>query len=174
MTSEAPTPNDVASMLMAFVDVLIPGDDLFPSASVAGTHGLVADKVRALKGGEALAALTEALTRDGVRLSAQLPNQRIESVRRFEETRPTEFAFVRNVTYYMYYQSPMVTAAIRALGHDYNDAPQPFGYPMGPFDPTLGVDLPSTPKGAYKRTDEVTRIDVSGLAVLHSSAGGGR
>ena len=39
-------PTVIAATFAAFVDTLIPGDDIFPVASAAGTHGLVLDRVR--------------------------------------------------------------------------------------------------------------------------------
>ena len=79
---------------------------------------------------------------------------------------PDHFDVFRTVAYYAYYQNPVVIAAIRVLGHDYNDAPQPRGYVLPPFDPTPGVDVPVAPRGWYKRTEDVARLDVSGLSVL--------
>ena len=164
--SQPPSPSNIATTLAAFVDTLLPGDDLFPAASAAGTHGLLADRVRKMLGNEALTDLVTALTHDGKSLPRQAAEERLASVRRLEQDLPDRFAFLRAATYYAYYQSPSVTAAIRALGHDYHDAPQPLGYALAPFDPTPGVDAPAVPRGWYKRTEDVTRIDVSGLPVL--------
>ncbi len=157
---------ELGATLAAFVDTLLPGDDLFPPASIAGTHGLLADRVRTMVGHDTLASLVVALTGPGLPFYDQSSEERGASVRRFELDLPEQFAFFRNATYYTYYQSPLVTAAIRRLGHEYNDAPQPLGYALAPFDPTPGVDAPSVARGWYKRTEDTTRIDVSGLVVL--------
>lgn len=170
--TRSPAPRELAAVLATFVDVLLPGDDLFPAASATGTHGLVADRVRALVGNDELAALAHDLEADGLALSEQSPDRRIASAQRFELEAPERFAFFRDVVYYAYYQSPLVTTAIRALGHDYHDAPQPLGYRLAPFDPTPGANAPAIPRGRYKRTGEVTRINVSGLSVLRTGAGG--
>src|SRR5436305_1300125 len=60
-----PDPDEIAAALEAFVDVLIPGDADFPSASSVGTHGLVAERIRAAQGSDGLIALAEALNADG-------------------------------------------------------------------------------------------------------------
>ncbi len=156
----------LGAILAAFVDTLLPGDDLFPPASVAGTHGLLADRVRSMVGHDILASLVAALNGSGPPFYDQSSEERRARVRRFELNLPEQFAYFRNVTYYSYYQSPLVTAAIRRLGHEYNDAPQPLGYALAPFDPTPGVDAPSVARGAYKRTEDMTPVDVSGLVVL--------
>ena len=61
-------------------------------------------------------------------------------------------------------------AAIRSLGIVYNDAPQPEGYAMRPFDPAL--DLPKEKRGRFVPTDAVARVDLS--ATRSSRAGDGR
>ena len=58
-------------------------------------------------------------------------------------------------------------AAIRALGHDYNDAPQPNGYVLPLFDFTPGVNVPMNPKGTFKWTDWIEPVDISSLADLN-------
>ena len=165
MTNQ-PSPAVIAATLAAFVDVLLPGDDAFPPASAAGTHGLLADRVRNLVGGESLADFVKRLAADGTPFLDRSPEERVEAVQRLEREAPDRFAFFRMVAYYAYYQSPAVTATIRTLGHGYNDAPQPLGYALAPFDPTPGIDVPATPRGWYKRTKDVVRLDVSGLSVL--------
>lgn len=151
-----------AGLLRAFVDVLLPGDDLFPAASEAGTHGLLAERLRQQHGPDAFDRVGAALAAaSGGRSLAQLPNEeRVVAIQRLEREEPALFNLLRTILYYSYYGSPSVVRAIRALGHDYNDAPQPRGYPMLPFDPTPGVNAPATPRGGYKRTDEVTRVDL--------------
>ncbi len=160
------SPGELGAILAAFVDMLLPGDDLFPPASVAGTHGLLADRVRTMLGHDALVRILGELVGSDRLFYDQPYEVRYTRVRRFEQDLPDQFAFFRNVTYYTYYQSPLVTAAIRRLGHEYNDAPQPLGYALPPFDPTPGVDAPSVARGGYKRTEDMTRMDVSGLVLL--------
>lgn len=52
-----------------------------------------------------------------------------------EAGEPRVFAEVRKQAYLAYYEEPLVIAAIRALGHPYNDAPLPEGYPDDSVDP---------------------------------------
>lgn len=53
----------------------------------------------------------------------------------FEQLEPAAFGEVRKQAYLAYYEEPAVIAAIRALGHPYNDAPLPEGYPDESIDP---------------------------------------
>lgn len=167
-----PIPAVEAGTLRAFVDVLLPGDDLFPAASEVGAHGLLAERLRQQHGPDAFDRVGAALAAaSGGRSLAQLPNEeQIVAVQRLEREEPALFDVLRTILYYSYYGSPLVVRAIRALGHDYNDAPQPRGYPMTPFDPTPGVNAPATPRGSYKRTAEVTRINLRGVPGLRPAA----
>ena len=154
-------PDDVAKTIEAFVDVLIPGDADFPSASAAGTHGLVADRIRTAHGSAGIVALAEELEANGPFLAGD----RTAAVARFERAAPARFFYARFVTYYAYYQMPAVVMAIARLGHDYHDAPQPLGYRMAPYDEDR--DAPKHGRGSYKKTDEIAGVDLSSLADLN-------
>lgn len=160
---------ELAQTFATLVDVLIPGDADFPSASAAGVHGLVMDRLRGRLGSEALEEIATAIGGASEFLRGTDPDQ-IEAVRKLENDDPALFSELRFCTYFSYYESPVVIGVLRRLGHDYNDAPQPLGYAMQPFDPTPGADLPRIPRGAYKKTGEVTRIDSSSLPDLESLA----
>jgi hypothetical protein len=164
--TEPQSPAATAATLAAFVDTLIPGDDLFPAASTVGTQGHLADRLRALVGPDAVAEAVSPLDADGRPFVSLSPEERVAAVRRLESDEPEQFALLRSTTYYAYYASPTVVECIRALGFVYNHAPQPEGYELPPFDPAPGADAPLHPRGHYKRTDEMTPIDISGLSVL--------
>lgn len=168
---EPRTPLETAATLAAFVDALLPGDELFPAASTVGTQALLADRLRALLGPEALADAVALLSTGGRSFSALSAEERVAAVRRLEQRMPDRFDLLRTTTYYAYYQNPAVVQCVRELGFVYNDAPQPKGYEMPRFDPTPGADAPAAPRGRYTPTEEVVRIDVADLAVLR--AGGG-
>lgn len=158
-----PTPSAVAATLAAFVDMLLPGDDLFPAASLVGTQSQLASRLRERAGPEGLTLLLETL---GAGFAGAPVTEREQAVRRLEDEQPALFALVRMAAYTAYYAAPAVIAAIRALGHEYNDAPQPKGYELRRFDPTPGVDLPAEPRGSYLRTGDLARVDTSVLADL--------
>lgn len=158
-----PTPISTAAVLAALVDVLMPGDDLFPAASTVGTQSQLASRLRERAGPDGLRLLLEALGPD---FAAAPFAEREQTVRRLEDGQPALFALVRMAAYTAYYAAPAVIDAIRALGHEYNDAPQPRGYEMRRFDPTPGADLPAEPRGSYLATNEVARVDTSALADL--------
>jgi hypothetical protein len=145
------------------VDTLIPGDDLFPPASVAGAHGLLAERVRVRYGNDVFARIVATLDGAGSFCDAT-PQARVAAVRQLEMDDPELFAFLRFATYFAYYQQPAVVAAIQSLGHDYNVTPQPLGYELPPFDPDR--HLPRAPRGSYKATEAIVPIDLSGLSDL--------
>ncbi|HEY8446028.1 MAG TPA: gluconate 2-dehydrogenase subunit 3 family protein [Thermomicrobiales bacterium] len=169
MTALAPSPTVLARTLAAFVETLLPGDDRFPPASAVGAQELLADRLRERFGASAVQELAQRLDArcsPGVSFAEADPSQRTEAVRRLQEEEPGYFSFLYSATCYAYYASPVVTAAIRALGHEYNDAPQPEGYALPPFDFTPGVNVPRNPRGFYKQTNLIERIDISELADL--------
>jgi len=164
-------PAEAAATLAAFVDELIPGDDLFPPASAVGAQALLAERLRERLGPDGLPALLERLAVEGGSFAAAPAEARRAAVARLEAEDPGLFAFARMAVYLGYYASPAVTAAVRSLGHDYNDAPQPRGYPLPPFDPTPGADAPVSPRGGYKRTEEMVPLDPEVLAALAAELG---
>ncbi|MDQ2653277.1 MAG: hypothetical protein M3Z20_09545 [Chloroflexota bacterium] len=149
-----------AQDLALLVDILIPGDDLFPPASAAGAQGLLADRLRERIGLDGVVQVLAALrVAAGGSLAVLDPEARVAAVARFQEQEPLLFALMLNTLYYSYYQLPLVVQAIRELGIVYNDAPQPLGYDLPPFEPIPGVTIPTEPRGFYKATHEVERID---------------
>lgn len=159
----AASPFEIAATLAAFVDTLLPGDGHFPPASATGAHGLVANRVRKQLGHEGFQRLAAFLD-ETEPFAGAAPEARAAAVRRLEADDPELFRFLRFATYFAYYETPAVIAALQALGHDYNDAPQPLGYELPPFDPEK--HLPQTPRGSYKKTEEITRLDLSSLVGL--------
>ncbi len=67
------------------------------------------------------------------------------------------------VVYLSYYENPAVVEAVRGLGHTYNDAPQPAGYAMAPFDPADPLQAPTHRRGRFVATNRVRRVDLSAL-----------
>ena len=156
-------PAAIAAMLKELVDVLLPGDGRFPAASEAGIHGVVADRLVAQAGESALDDLAATVAACGGPLTPLGPAERQAVVRRFEETHPERFETLRMIAYLAYYESPAVVRAVRALGHVYNDAPQPLGYAMAPFDERDPAQAPAHRRGGYVRTEEVARLDLAPL-----------
>ncbi|MCS7057069.1 MAG: hypothetical protein NZM18_12950 [Thermoflexales bacterium] len=154
-------PRQLSEALEAFVDTLLPGDSLFPAASQVGAQHVLAERLRAHHGNDAVERLVTRLAEGGKDFVALSSQERARSVRRLERDEPTLFAFVRAATYFAYYQHPSVVRAVRKLGHDYNDAPQPQGYAMPAFDPE--VNAPKHRRGFYKKTEEMAPVDTSAL-----------
>ena len=150
-------------MLKDLVDVLLPGDGRFPSASDAGTHGVVADRLVAQVGETALDGLAQIVAACGGPLTPLSPAERQAVVRRIEEAHSEQFEALRMIAYLSYYESPAVVRAVRALGHVYNDAPQPAGYVMAPFDESDPLQAPAHRRGSYVKTEDVARLDLAPL-----------
>lgn len=164
-----PSPDQFARAFAALVDTLIPGDDRFPAASAAGAHGLVMDRLRIGIGHDGMREMVASLggaSLGGAAFVDAEPDVREQRLIAYAEAEPERFMLLRMTCYYAYYQLPAVTGALRAQGHDYNDAPQPAGYAMAPFHPTPGVHLPETPRGSYKATDEIVPLEIGSLSSL--------
>lgn len=130
----------MSDILIDLVDAMIPGDASFPKASDVGVHGTLAFRLRELHGHGAHDDLLKAIGEARGKAA----------VERIEQDQPELFAAVRMIVYLSYYEQPPVIEAVRALGHVYNDAPQPKGYDLDPFDPSS--DLPDV-KGHYVPTE---------------------
>ena len=159
----ATDPAAMAAMLRELVDVLLPGDGRFPAASDAGTHGVVADRLVSQSGEAALDDLAQTIEACGGPLGPLDATERQEVVRRFEADYPEQFEALRMIAYLAYYESPAVVRAVRSLGHIYNDAPQPAGYAMAPFDESDPSQAPAHKRGHNVRTEDVTRLDLMPL-----------
>ena len=140
------------------VDLMLPGDDVFPSASAVGVHGLLRARLREIDGEAALTILETA--------SGQSD---IDALMKLEHEEPDLFAKLRSVVFLTYYEMPEVQDAIRSQGHLYNVAPLPKGYAMGRFD--MSVDVPAHSHGSYVKTEDVKRLDLSGLDFLGGDHG---
>jgi hypothetical protein len=125
--------------LISFVDALIPGDNDFPKASAVGTHGILAHRLRELDGADAYSRLLSLLGEDTGTTAAE----------KLERDEPGLFEKLRMIVYLAYYEQPAVIQAIRGMGIIYNDAPQPLGYKLEPFD--SAVDRPDV-EGEYMPT----------------------
>ena len=159
----ATDPAEIAAVLRELVDVLLPGDARFPAASDAGTHGVVADRLVAQLGEAALDDLAQTIATCGGPLGPLSDTERQEVVRRFEADHPEQFETLRMIAYLAYYESPAVVRAVRSLGHVYNDAPQPAGYAMAPFDESDPHQAPAHRRGHYVRTEDVARLELTPL-----------
>jgi hypothetical protein len=159
----------LAAELAALVDVLVPGDEAFPPASEVGVQAKLADRWALMRGDGAVRALIEALAAAGGPLVRLDGDGRAAVLTRVERERPDDFLLVRNIVYLSYYESPAVHEAIRAMGFTYHATPLPTGYEVGRFEPA--TDTPRHGRGAFVRTDEVRRVDLSKLDFLGDGHG---
>ena len=159
----------LAAELAALVEMLVPGDGEFPSASEIGVQAKLADRLVVMRGNDAVQALNEALTACGGPLAPLGKEARSAVLSRMERERPDDFLLVRNIVYLSYYESPAVHETIRAMGFTYNATPLPAGYAVGRFDPA--ADTPRHGRGHFVATAEVKRVDLSQLDFLGDSNG---
>jgi hypothetical protein len=151
----------LARTLAGLVDVLLPGDELFPPASQVGVQAKLADRLIELRGASAPADLVRLLETAGQSLAGLDRAGWTALIEQFEHDHPEDFLLLRDIAYLAYYESPAVHEAIRAMGFTYHAMPLPEGYDVGRFDPS--TDMPRHARGRFIRTEEVRRVDLSGL-----------
>jgi hypothetical protein len=153
-------PRKRAAVLAALVEVLLPGDALFASAAEVGVQAKLAERLADHSGEAAVDRLIANLS--GLAEAAS-GDARRQAVAAFEAAQPALFGTVRTICFTAYYESPFIQEAIRALGFAYNSAPLPKGYGQRRFDPA--ADRPMHGRGYYVPTEQVQRVDLSGLDI---------
>jgi hypothetical protein len=148
----------LATMLRDLVDTLIPGDERWPPASLAGTQGVLAMRLLETRGEDALGELERAIAAAGGPLAELDAAGRRRVVAAFEANEAALFTLVRTATYLGYYENPAVIRQVQALGQPYQAVPIHHGYPQEPFDPVR--DAPRHGRGGYVPTAAVKRLDL--------------
>jgi len=156
-----PSPVDAAEMLAGLVNVLIPGDTGWPSASAVGVQALLATRLIEELGRVQFERLFTALLAAGAPFTGHGEDEQVSIARAFETAEPALFGWVRDAAYIAYYESPFVAAAINAHGHPYDLRPHLKGYALPPFD--IERQTPRHGRGHYIPTDGVRHLDISGL-----------
>ncbi len=146
------TPVDVARLLAALVDVLLPGAEGWPGGATVGVQFQLATRLIEQRGDDALDVLTAALRPD----AAALLRGDEAAVAAWEARDPDLFSWVRDAAYMAYYESPVVALAINAKGHPYTLRPHITGYKLPRFDPAR--DTPTHGRGRFIPTGEVVRV----------------
>ncbi len=158
----APLPPGKAIQLLAdFVDILLPGDEHWPSAATVGVQALLAERLfEDLEDGY-FDRLAKALVDAGGPFTGKSDAERVAVVQRLQDDQPALFSQIRDETYIAYYESPFVGAAIEASGQPYNMRPQIKGYALAPFD--AATQTPRHGRGSYLPPDGVRPVDISAL-----------
>jgi hypothetical protein len=140
------------------VDTLLPGGEGFPPASSIGTAEYMMSQLRPGELDGWLRPMLDTIsTLAGGDFLDCDGTGRAQALRRMESEHRPVFERLLALTYYCYYAQPAVVDVVRGMGFQYNNAPQPLGYRMEPFDPSHPEMLPQTPRGYYKRTEEIVR-----------------
>ena len=144
------------------MDTLLPGGAGFPAAGATGMAPLLLARLR--QADTALpAGLLAAVSARGAPPGS--PAAWTEAASRLEAVEPRLFDTFRKQAYLAYYEQPAVIAAIRALGHPYNDHPLPDGYPGEVFDPARDAPAHAQThgRGRWTATADVRPADLSAL-----------
>ena len=154
------TPKMAARLLADFVDVLLPGDEVWPSGRTVGVQSLLALRLLEQRGKQEFARVARALAAAGGPL-AGLDEAARTAVARFEADEPELFGWLRDAAYVTYYENPFVAEVINLKGHIYELRPHLKGYPVPRFDPERHT--PRHGRGRYVPTEAVHRLDTSSL-----------
>ena len=146
---------DKSEAVLRLAETLLPGGAGFPPFPATEGGPLLLRRLPADLGPRLLAAITARSAPPADAAGWTAAASRLEAV---ESALFTEF---RKQVFLAYYEQPGVINAIRALGHPYNDAPLPDGYPAAPFDPA--ADSPRHGRGRWIDTDDVRPVNVTGL-----------
>ena len=152
---------DLAGLVRDLVDVLLPGNENWPSAGTLGVQAVVMTRLAEAEGEEAPAKLGASLLSAGAPFEGKDVEARAEVVRAFEKAEPKRFAWVHDATVLAYYESPIVVQLIDAAGHPYRLRPHLKGYALPRFD--RGSQTPRHGRGHYIPTAEVRAVDTSAL-----------
>jgi hypothetical protein len=160
--------------LAAALDALLPPTGNFPEPSATG---LIDDFI--LRRVPATGTISDSLPyprvdSDGLRAIlatlatlANDPGEMTVALAAFEQEQPAEFTALWRLAVYGYYSRPETIAAIqRDLAPAYHGAPLPLGYAhaIDPWDASDPLQMPATPRGRYIPTEDVRRVDLSGIA----------
>lgn len=166
--------DDERATLAAALDALLPPSGSFPAPSTTGLiddfiprrvpatgtpNGILPYPRVDSDGLRAILATLATLAGDLGEMSAALTA--------FETEQPAEFTALWRLAVYGYYSRPETIAAIqRDLAPAYHGAPLPLGYAhaIEPWDASDPLQMPVNPRGHYIRTEDIRRVDLSGIA----------
>lgn len=137
--------HDVRTALAVLVTALLPGDAVYPT----GAQARVVDFIEARSSEADYTAAQAVVARcahDSIEAAAA-------SLQALERDDPQAFAWLYEFSCYAYYASGCVLSAMADRGYGYHGAPQPLGYQI-----TQDMLVPSTGRGSYIATGEVTRV----------------
>ena len=126
-----PMANALANILADFVDVLIPGDDNWPSASKVGVQAVLASRLADLDREGDIDRIAGFIGAAGG-FAGKSEGERTAIVANLERQHAELFTLVRQAIYLAYYESPAAAARIRSLGFSYKLRPHIGGYAMRP------------------------------------------
>jgi hypothetical protein len=160
LEKQPPMAHALANILADFVDVLIPGDDSWPSASKVGVQAILANRLADLGREDDIDRIAEFIDAAGG-FAGKSEGERTAIVANLERQHPELFKLICQAVYLAYYESPAAAARIRSLGFSYKLRPHIGGYPVPRVDAIR--DRPHHERGTYLRTEDVRRLDLGEL-----------
>lgn len=142
------SPADIEKLAI-LLDVLIPGDADFPSP---GTIGL-APRLATHERFEPTATMVLGLLADGFQAGSAL--DRTAALKTVEADQPAAFTALLVALYSLYYTDAKVREAIERVCGYRASAPQPDGYALPPFDPSI-VSVPASRPRQYRQITEIS------------------
>lgn len=130
--------------LSVLVTALVPGDETYPSAADAQVVEFIESRSSTADEDVARRVVAGCAHDTADAASAALVA--------LEKEQPDDFAWLRDFTYFGYYASRRVLAAMADRGYAYHGAPQPLGYAIAEE-----MQVPSAARGVFILTEEVTR-----------------
>lgn len=152
---------DPSKILSDLVDMLLPGDDGWPSGSSVGVHGVLAMRISETMSKDGMSELAQAILSAGGPFEGRSEDDRLATVTLFSAQEPKLFEWIYTAAVLAYYEQPRVISAIQALGRPYSMRPHVTGYPLVPFD--LEKDSPRHGRGHFLETEAVRPVDASQL-----------
>lgn len=132
--------DNLKSSLSKCIDILIPGNADYPSASQARVVDFLESRSSS-EDRENLEQVCMVLSDKGVS---------VVGMQTFESENPELFEWFLSFVYYGYYASNLVLNALSARGYAYHGAPQPLGYQTPAEQP-----IPSKSRSSFFTTEEV-------------------
>lgn len=157
----APPVGSTGELLVAFLDILLPGGDGWPPASEVGVQHAILMRLAEKHDDGLLTLLGGILAQHHAPYAGFSAEQKIVAVRAMEATAPDLFDWLRSAANYAYYEAPAVIAAINAHGIPLRLDPHHEGYDLPPFD--FETQSPTHDRGRWIATGDIRRIDISSL-----------
>lgn len=158
---------DERRVLAAALDALLPAEGSFPWPSTTGViDDFIIPRVPHAGDGWLPYPGLDATSLKAILARLATSSDMTAALAQLEREDPALFVAFWRLAVYGYYSRREVIAAIQHdLAPAYHGAPQPLGYAhvIPPWDPADALQRPRHPRGSYRSTADVQRIDLTKL-----------